>query len=285
LLLIPSPGLLFYIQGTAVWCLASDETDSVQYHIDYMELHRYETNTIYPPLYAGTCHVSPLNGETDIKGGGFQANIRGVDHYRQFGYKGKLASEEEMQEDLKSSDWMRVQYKHNRGILHDGDYPHLSTPVTYIKPGYKRVILGFNSFPDILAECCMRAPEHSDAFNRTIKLYQTLAALGMPITTAIDNRGGEGEEDDKDNLPPSPTTGSGSSSSSITPISTSDIAGCDRTAAAPIQKKSGGAVNIKDIMKNPALAKLLVIAARKVKQKEAEEEEQRRQLETSLTTS
>jgi hypothetical protein len=81
--------------GTAVWCLASDETDSVKYHIDYAELYRYETNIIYPPIYAGTCHLSPLNGDADMIGGDFQANVRGVDHYRQFGYKGELIDDAE----------------------------------------------------------------------------------------------------------------------------------------------------------------------------------------------
>jgi hypothetical protein len=165
-----------------VWCLTSDETASVQYHIDYAELYRYETNIIYPPIYAGTCHLSPLNGDADMVGGDFQANVRGVDHYRQFGYKGKKASPEAFQEDLQSADWVRARYRLNRGILHDGNYPHLSTKVTYLKPGTKRVILGFNSFPAAVGECCTRAPEHSDAFNRTIKLYQTMAALGVPVT-------------------------------------------------------------------------------------------------------
>lgn len=74
--------------GTAVWCLCSDETDSVQYHIDYAELYRYETNVIYPPMYAGTCQLSPVHSEEDMIGGDFQANIGGVEHYRRFGYKG-----------------------------------------------------------------------------------------------------------------------------------------------------------------------------------------------------
>jgi hypothetical protein len=60
----------------------------VQYHIDYAELYRYETNVIYPPLYAGTCQVSPVHGDEDMVGGDFQANVRGIEHYRQFGYKG-----------------------------------------------------------------------------------------------------------------------------------------------------------------------------------------------------
>jgi hypothetical protein len=51
---------------------------------------RYETNIIYPPLYAGTCHVSPLHGEEDMVGGDFRANIKGIEHYRKFGYKGRI---------------------------------------------------------------------------------------------------------------------------------------------------------------------------------------------------
>lgn len=62
----------------------------MQYHIDYAELYRYETNVIYPPMYAGTCQVSPVHGEEDMIGGDFHANIGGVEHYRKFGYKGKL---------------------------------------------------------------------------------------------------------------------------------------------------------------------------------------------------
>jgi hypothetical protein len=61
---------------------------------------RYETNVIYPPLYAGTCHLSPLNvcneidGESTLssgimEGGDFQANTGGLKHYQKFGYKGE----------------------------------------------------------------------------------------------------------------------------------------------------------------------------------------------------
>jgi len=78
--------------GTAVWCLCSDETDSVQYHIDYAELYRYETNIIYPPLYAGTCQVSPINGPEDMEGGDFQANVTGVEHYRRLATKVQKSS-------------------------------------------------------------------------------------------------------------------------------------------------------------------------------------------------
>jgi hypothetical protein len=78
------------VHGTAVWCLSSTAKDEVRYHIDYGELHRYETNIIYPPLYAGTCHLSPLSTIEDIDGGAFKANLNGVEHYRKFGYKCKI---------------------------------------------------------------------------------------------------------------------------------------------------------------------------------------------------
>lgn len=75
------------IHGVAVWCLVSGDNDEVQYHIDYGELHRYETNTIFPPVYAGTCHISPIYTQEDMVGGEFSANIEGIEHYKKFGYK------------------------------------------------------------------------------------------------------------------------------------------------------------------------------------------------------
>jgi hypothetical protein len=100
-----------------------------------------------------------------------------------------LSSSEDFQKDLTSPQWITVPYCYNRGILHDGDYPHFSTEINSIKDGIKRVILGFNCFSKELAECNLRAPEHSDAFNRTIKLYQKMAAMGMPITSgSIDSK-------------------------------------------------------------------------------------------------
>lgn len=83
-----------------MWCLCSDETDSVQYHIDYAELYRYETNVIYPPMYAGTCQLSPVHSEEEMIGGDFQANIGGVEHYRKFGYKCKSVHYEQFCEQI-----------------------------------------------------------------------------------------------------------------------------------------------------------------------------------------
>ena len=77
-----------YFVVTAVWCLSSGVTNEVEYHIDYAELYRYETHIIQPPLFAGTCHLSPFTSNNDMIGGDFMANIRGLDHYLKFGYKG-----------------------------------------------------------------------------------------------------------------------------------------------------------------------------------------------------
>lgn len=178
---------------------------------------------------------------------------------------GKLSTPEETAKDLQSSDWIHARYRRNRGIVHDGNFPHLSTPITHIKPGLKRVILGFNSFPTVLGECCMRAPEHSDAFNRTIKLYQTMAALGVPITAGGATSGGKYRKDESSCAPQSQEA----RDAEINGISLSG-------SAAPVKK----GMNVKDIMKNPALAKLLVTAARKLaahEKKEAEEKKAQEQ--------
>jgi hypothetical protein len=165
-------------------------------------------------------------------------------------FSGKLASKEDQQRDLSSADWITARYRRNRGVVHDGNFPHLSTPITHIKPGCKRVILGFNCFSDAVGECCIRAPEHSDAFNRTIKLYQTMAALGVPITASS---GGASKYDN--DRPAEPTNGT----AGVNP-------GAASGASAP---KKG--INVKDIMKNPALAKLLVTAAKRLTEHQKKE--------------
>ena len=50
---------------------------------------RYETGIIQPPLYAGTCHVTPF-ASGEMVGGDFAVNLRGLDHYRLHGYKGLI---------------------------------------------------------------------------------------------------------------------------------------------------------------------------------------------------
>jgi hypothetical protein len=232
-----------------------------------------------------------------MSGGNFIANLGGLEHYKKYGYKGnffsslrtleylgfaeahqrveictktciilfvgRLASATALTEDIACSpDWITVPYKCNRGIIHDGDLPHMSTPITSIRPAQstcveqnsiensttdsinnsakniainstigstknitgdsseistkigtangtvtnsefstkdvkagkgeneskreetpgsmRRVILGFNCFPQRVDECCSRAPEHSGKFlshRITITLIVTLSWL------------------------------------------------------------------------------------------------------------
>lgn len=188
--------------GIAVWCLSSCEGDSVDYHIDYAELFRYETGIILPPLAAGTIQLTSKELQTPLLGGEFMANSHGIEHYKKFGYKGEnsisghntsydlstvhsgqLSGPLALQEEISSgSGWSTIRFQRGRGILHCGLWPHLSLPVRQLGPGQRRVVLGLNLFPvfDPLNECCVRAPEHSRAFNRTVRLYQALnGGLGL----------------------------------------------------------------------------------------------------------
>mmetsp|Transcript_27933 Transcript_27933/g.39679 ORF Transcript_27933/g.39679 Transcript_27933/m.39679 type:complete len:388 (-) Transcript_27933:147-1310(-) len=220
--------------GAAVWCLSSTESDSVDYHIDYAELFRYETQVVVPPLVAGTVQVSAVWGSEQMQGGELAVNGQGIAHYRRFGYKGKLAGPQALEADLQaeSSGWVCVPYRRGRGTLFGGPLPHLARPVRFLAAGLRRVVLGVNVFPrhPPLNECCLRAPEHSRAFNRTVKLYQALKTSS------------------------SSSSSSGSSASS-----------CPAPSAASRLRAS-------DLLKNPRhpLARLLVLAARKVKQSERE---------------
>lgn len=107
----------------------------------------------------------------------------------------------------------------------------------------------------------MRAPEHSDAFNRTIKLYQTMAALGVPITA----HGGSSNKYQ---------AGDVSASNSLSRAAEATDASVSVPAAKPAQK----GMNVKDVLKNPALAKLLVTAARKLKAHEEKKAEEAKKL-------
>jgi hypothetical protein len=243
------------VSGTVVWSLCSTTASEVKYHVDYAELYRYETNIIYPPLYAGTIQVSPLgmqpcNETNTMEGGSFLVNTSGLEHYKKFGYKGNLVrcaedgiavtergddgyrSNALMADIATSSAWQEIRYMRNRGILHDGNYPHLSTPVKRLPDSsVKRCILGFNCFTEDVGNCCKRAPEHSRAFNRTIRLYQALAS-----TKAKDD-------------------GTGA---------------CSHTR----NRKDKSGFTPQEVMKNPALARLLVAAAKIKKASQSSVEQQ-----------
>ncbi|KAL7463668.1 hypothetical protein ACHAXS_004025 [Conticribra weissflogii] len=213
--------LLEGVHGVAVWALASNPGDSVQYHIDYAELLRYEYNVTVPPLWAGTAQCSLLwndlsmaksNGsnihgpphqhnhsrrdnENIMVGGEFCVNLRGLDHYSEHGYKGNLSGDPMGGYDSpttkscdgnihfdQSTHWVTIPYSFNRGIVHRGDLPHLSTPIQHIGTcnsalkgdgsSLSRVIVGFNAFGHDFGALIEKAPEHSKRFRRKVKLYR-----------------------------------------------------------------------------------------------------------------
>ena len=85
---------------------------------------------------------------------------------------------------LEGRGWHRIAYAGNRAIVHDGEWPHASERVRALPPGTRRVILGLNVFGARVAQVNGRAPEHSAAFNKTVRLYQA---------TARANQGGGGK--------------------------------------------------------------------------------------------
>ncbi|KAF1779706.1 hypothetical protein GQ600_25869 [Phytophthora cactorum] len=92
--------------GVAVWVIASDCDDETEYHLDYAEQVRYETNVIFPPIYGATLHVSPLHNEVNDKGaatnqvretssfegGGFHVNLQDCRTNDKYGYKTRKQS-------------------------------------------------------------------------------------------------------------------------------------------------------------------------------------------------
>ena len=164
--------------------------DSVQYHIDYAEMFRFQTNVIYPPIYGATLHLTPPSQETTIRGGSFYANAAGLEHYKEYKYKCPLDQLDYLS-DNDENDWIMVPYKYNRGTLCDGDLPHFSTPVKSIPNGMKRVIVGFNVCNHEIGPIVEQYPEHSSQFNNFVKLSQA--------TMKFNNNHGLSVEDAKRN--------------------------------------------------------------------------------------
>lgn len=108
------------------------------------------------------------------------------------------------------------------------------------------MILGFNCFTKELAECNLRAPEHSDAFNRTIKLYQKMAAMGLPVTNApIDNKYDTTQQH---------------------PVNGDNEVSVEEGKKKKEEEGKRRGINLEDIKKNPTLAKMLIKAAKTIKQ-------------------
>lgn len=197
--------------GVAVWALSSTVGSAVAYHIDYAEQYRYERNITVPPLLAGTVQCTNFGGEDGnpggMVGGDFAVNLGGLKHYETNGYKGARSGDDrggwtdpadEANDDTCTNgscssaphyddrtEWVTVPYRYNRAIFHHGQLPHLSTPIKSIPPSddedannkrrsQSRVILGMNVFGRDIGPDVSKAPEHSDAFRRKIKMYRAL---------------------------------------------------------------------------------------------------------------
>ncbi|ETW04488.1 hypothetical protein H310_04751 [Aphanomyces invadans] len=164
--------------GVVVWVITSDVNDVVAYHIDYAEMFRYQTNVTYPPLYSGTLHVSPLP-EDAIHGGAFYAHTDGLSHYKVHGYK-------ESRRPVTVHDHV-VPYCHRRGILIDGNLPHGSTPVTFLPSGVRRVVVGLNMFNHEIGPYAQMYPEHSQQFNKYVKVAQAAAKCDTKAAMSVSN--------------------------------------------------------------------------------------------------
>ncbi|CAI5718098.1 unnamed protein product [Hyaloperonospora brassicae] len=186
--------------GVAVWVIASDCDDETEYHVDYAEQVRYETNVLFPPIYGATLHR-----ETGVlEGGSLYVNVKGLDHYEKYGHKTRKRSTRLTTDELEELSqtepgWERVPYVYRRGIVCDGELPHFSgrvrslptslSSVKYAKVPVKRVIVGFNLFPSEIGACVAKFPEHSGAFNRYVKLSQAAVKRTKALSTA-GNKGG-----------------------------------------------------------------------------------------------
>jgi len=232
--LFEATSFLEQVHGVAVWALSSTAGQSVSYHIDYAELLRYEYNVTVPPLWAGTLQCSNLRnkvhtdnasvGENVMQGGEFCVNLRGLNHYAEHGYKGNLSGDAnggwKRPEEVNANDqsikggvhmnhddqWVTIPYSFNRGIVHRGDLPHLSAPITSISEQEynidgssirtSRVIVGFNAFGHDVGALIAKAPEHSKPFRRKVRLYRSMindscaSANGKPLGNGTKVRGG-----------------------------------------------------------------------------------------------
>ena len=148
-------------------------------------------------------------------GGDFAVNLGGLKHYETNGYKGARSGDDRggwtdttYNNDTNSTcssvphhnqqtNWVTVPYRYNRGIFHHGQLPHLSTPIKSISSfgedaennrqrSKSRVILGMNVFGHDIGPEVSKAPEHSDAFRRKIKMFRAL--LSKP------SQNGDGKE-------------------------------------------------------------------------------------------
>lgn len=147
-------------------------------------------------------------------GGDFAVNIQGLEHYEKHGYKGKKSQDpfagfkpesshqystsfqtsssskpfdmynhfytnQMVSANNKTTDdfWIAIPYRYNQGILHKGEYPHLSTLIKKMSPPniHQRVIMGLNVFGFDVGPLVQKAPEHSATFQKKVKRMQALS--------------------------------------------------------------------------------------------------------------
>ena len=132
-----------------------------------------------------------------MRGGEFCVNLGGLDHYVEHGYKGKCSGDifggwkrpstndnivmHSRNNVLHVNDhdqWVTIPYSFNRGIIHNGDLPHLSAPIDSISAttpnnSVTRVVVGFNVFGHDVGPNVSKAPEHSKQFRRKVRLYRS----------------------------------------------------------------------------------------------------------------
>lgn len=248
------------IHGVAVWALAANVGSQVPYHLDYAEQVRYQSNCIVPPVLAGTLQCTPL----PVQGGTFCIHTGGLQHYQQHGYKGiHTAHNHDKNNNFLNLDqdpqWIQIPYQFNRLTIASGHFPHFSTPIQSIATAHdnttttstladylqykddsyrRRVILGFNVFLPDIGPLVQQAPEHSQAFRRKVALQRVVMAATAQQHNVNNNN------------------------SKYT------------TTASPNQEKNNNNNNdvqnqrftLQNIKENPALRKLIVLAAKRIKE-------------------
>lgn len=137
-------------------------------------------------------------GGGGMVGGEFAVNLGGWDHYLEHGYKGSKSGDDlggwtppppsprgKVHRDAETS-WVTVPYGTNRGIIHEGHLPHLGAPVLRLPRDKSRVIVGFNVFGHDVGPEVRKAPEHSDAFRRRVKVLRAIRGSTAPLEGRID---------------------------------------------------------------------------------------------------
>jgi hypothetical protein len=116
-----------------------------------------------PPLLAGTLQCT----RDRVDGGAFRVSLEGIDHYRKYGYKSKKCVDHD-------NSMIEIPYRFNQLTIHLGNLPHSSTKIEAIHGNQNRVIVGFNVFCKVAGPLVQKAPEHSDAFRKAIKLQKAI---------------------------------------------------------------------------------------------------------------